>query len=47
MLQVDDEERCRMGRGYDGRDIKVVGQLYVVVWRLHVVEVKSVYDGGK
>jgi hypothetical protein len=36
-----------MGRGCDGRDIKVVVQLNVVVWRLHDVEVKTLYDGGQ
>jgi len=47
MLQVADRERCLAGRDYDDRDVNVVGQLDVVVWRLHVVYIKTVYDGGE
>lgn len=35
MLQVADEERCLVGRGYGGHDVNVVSQLDVAVWRLH------------
>ena len=45
MLQVADEERSLARRGYDGRDVKVVSQMDVVVWPWHVVDVKTVHDG--
>jgi len=41
MLHVADKERCLAGRGYDGRDVNVVCQLDVVLWRLHVVYIKT------